>query len=251
VIDFQYIIQFVVVSLRVGDSMDRLKLRAKCNLKIGILAYHMFQVVTCMKCHYCNGRCIRKGFSKNTPEYRCSSCLKYQREKYSNKSWQVKDSELILLTKEGCGIRSISRILEISPTTTIRRIVKIGTSIRRQVPILFGKHYQMDELFTYVGHKNNRICIAYAIEQYTREVVDFVVRRRNKNNLRKVLNTLFLTDAKQIVTDKLNLYTELISSDIHSTKFRGINTIERKNLTLRTHLKRLNRRTICYSKQGY
>ncbi|WP_291287929.1 IS1 family transposase, partial [Flavobacterium sp.] len=34
----------------------------------------------------------------------------------------------------------------------------------------------------------------------------------------------------------------------HSVKRFGTNHIERKNLTLRTHLKRLNRRTICYSK---
>jgi insertion element IS1 protein InsB len=201
-----------------------------------------------MKCHYCNGRCIRKGFSKNTQKYRCTDCLKYQRENYSYKSWQVRDDELILLTKEGCGIRSTSRILGISPTTSIRRIVKIGSSIRRQVPILSGKDYQMDELFTYVGRKDNRICIAYAIEQQTREVVDFIVGRRNKQNLRKVLTPLILSDAKRITTDRLKLYKELIPSDIHSTKFRGINAIERKNLTLRTHVRRLNRRSLCYSK---
>lgn len=129
-----------------------------------MFAYHVFQIVTYMKCHYCNGSCIRKGFSKacsdlseNTQKYRCTSCLKYQREKYTYKSWLVKDRELILLTKEGCGIRSTSRILELSPTTVINRIVKIGLGIRRQVPILLGKQYQMDELFTYVGHKDNRI----------------------------------------------------------------------------------------------
>jgi hypothetical protein len=32
------------------------------------------------------------------------------------------------------------------------------------------------------------------------------------------------------------------------SKFRNTNHIERKNLSLRTHLKRLNRRTICFSK---
>lgn len=64
----------------------------------------------------------------------------------------------------------------------------------------------------------------------------------------KVISPLILSDAKQIVTDKLNIYKELVPKEIHSTKNRGINHIERQNLNLRTHLKRLNRKTICYSK---
>jgi insertion element IS1 protein InsB len=48
----------------------------------------------------------------------------------------------------------------------------------------------------------------------------------------------------------LGLYKTLIPSYIHKTKKGGINHIERKNLTLRTHIKRLSRRTICYSKSA-
>ena len=51
-----------------------------------------------------------------------------------------------------------------------------------------------------------------------------------------------------IFTDKLKNYGYLIDEKQHSVKRFGSNHIERKNLTLRTHLKRLNRRTICYSK---
>ena len=64
----------------------------------------------------------------------------------------------------------------------------------------------------------------------------------------RITSTLLLSGANHIVADKLNIYKELIPKEIHSTKHRGINHIERQNLTLRTHLKRLNRRTICYSK---
>lgn len=64
----------------------------------------------------------------------------------------------------------------------------------------------------------------------------------------KIISRLLMADAKRIVTDKLNIYKVLIPKIIHSTKNRGINHIERQNLNLRTHLKRLNRRTICYSK---
>ncbi|MGV3609453.1 MAG: IS1 family transposase [Fluviicola sp.] len=57
----------------------------------------------------------------------------------------------------------------------------------------------------------------------------------------KIISTLILSNSKQIVTDKLNIYKDLIPKEIHSTKNRGINHIEHQNLNLRTHLKRLNR----------
>ena len=201
-----------------------------------------------MNCRYCNERCIRKGKQNQIQIYQCKTCLKYQRQNYSYQSKLVKDHQIAQLIKEGCGIRSIARILTISPSTVIRRILKIGRSIKRSIPILFGQTYQVDELFTYIGNKNNRVCIAYSLNPETKEVIDLVVGRRNKTNLNSIISTLLHADAKQIITDKLNIYKELIPEQFHSTKNRGINHIERQNLNLRTHLKRLNRRTICYSK---
>ena len=158
------------------------------------------------------------------------------------------NSQIIILTKEGCGIRSTARILNISPKTILRRIIKIAKYLCRPYSILKGKSYEVDEMFTYIKHKDNRICIAYSLEHESKNIIDFVVGRRNKANLRKVTDTLILSKASKITTDKLNIYKQIIPKELHSTKFRGINRIERNNLTLRTHLKRLNRKTICYSK---
>ena len=201
-----------------------------------------------MRCYDCQNACIKKGWSKDIQKYQCKTCFKYQRERLVYKSYRVTDQQIIQLTKEGCGIRSIARILEISSTTVISRMLKIATKLKRKTPILFGQTYQVDELFTYVRNKKNRICVAYSLNPQTGEVIDVVVGRRNKSNLMKVITTLLLSNAKEIITDKLNIYKELIPKETHSTKNRGINHIERKNLTLRTHLKRLNRRTSCYSK---
>jgi insertion element IS1 protein InsB len=201
-----------------------------------------------MNCKFCNHRCIRKGKNGTTQKYQCSHCRKYQQSDYRYRSYEVRDRQLIELIKEGMGICSLSRILKIAQTTVLRRILKIVRLLRRPYPVLFGKKYQVDELFTYVGNKDNRICIAYSLEVETGNIIDIIVGRRNKTNLRKVISTLVLSDASKITTDKLNIYKELIPKDMHSTKFRGINQIERRNLNLRTHLKRLNRRTICYSK---
>jgi insertion element IS1 protein InsB len=201
-----------------------------------------------MNCRYCNEQCIRKGKQNHIQIYQCKNCLKYQRMSYIYQSKLVEDRQIAQLIKEGCGIRSISRILKIANSTVNRRILKISRLIKRPSPIPFGKIYQVDELFTYIGSKNNRVCIAYSLNPITGEVFDIVVGRRNKSNLMKVVSTLLLSHPKMIITDKLIIYKTLIPIEIHPTKNRGINHIERKNLTLRTHLKRLNRRTICYSK---
>ncbi|MDR0419060.1 MAG: IS1 family transposase, partial [Prevotellaceae bacterium] len=63
-----------------------------------------------------------------------------------------------------------------------------------------------------------------------------------------VTKTLDLSNAKKIYTDKWRGYKSLISKKIHSTLNRGANHIERHNLTLRTHLKRLTSRSICFSR---
>ncbi len=63
-----------------------------------------------------------------------------------------------------------------------------------------------------------------------------------------IVNTLLLSGVEIIKTDKLNIYQSLIPRHKHVSAAYNINHIERNNLNLRTHLKRLSRRTICFSK---
>ena len=138
-------------------------------------------------------------------------------------------------------------MLKISPTTLLARIIAIAKKIV-QPSIPEGKIYQVDEMRTYVKRKDKLIWIVYALEKQTKSVFSFNIGRRTNQTLKNVITSLELSEARKIITDKLKNYKFLIRPEIHSTKFRGINHIERKNLTLRTHLKRLNRKTICFSK---
>lgn len=204
-----------------------------------------------MECKKCNSPgVVKNGKSQiGNQRYYCKSCKCSFQTTYYYASCLVPDFQITTLLKESCGIRSIGRILGISPNTVIRRILNIAGNLHRPYPILKGKTYEVDELFTYIKHKKkNRTCIIYSYEPLTGYVLDIAVGRRTKSILRKVLNTLILSEAKRIFTDKLSWYKELIPAEIHRTHRRCTNNIERQNLNLRTHLKRLNRRTICYSK---
>lgn len=110
--------------------------------------------------------------------------------------------------------------------------------------------FEVDELRTYVNNKTSECRITYALDKQTGQVVDLKVGSRNKKNIKRVIDTLLLGKCKQIYTDGLSLYSSIIPSSLHVTRRYGTNKIERENLSLRTHLKRLNRKTICYSKSA-
>ncbi|WP_222165494.1 IS1 family transposase [Edaphocola aurantiacus] len=200
-------------------------------------------------CIYCEGQCVKNGKTRsNKQRLLCRICNRTFLTSYRNIAcYPALNTYIIKLLKEGCGVQSIVRLLRISSATLIKRIKSLADNLNKRV-LHFHHQYEVDELCTYVGCKTNRIWIAYAYCRETRSVVDFVIGTRSKLTLEPLINKLLSTVPKQIYTDKHQTYASLIPDSIHSTKYRGTNHIERKNLTLRTHLKRLSRRTICFSK---
>lgn len=192
---------------------------------------------------------IKYGKTKSgNQRYICKRCKRTRVENYVYQVYKPDtDKNIIQFTKEGLGIRSTSRILRISTTTLLKRIVSIAKNINQPI-ISKGKSYEVDEIRIYVRQKQNFIWLVYALEKDSKKIVSFNVGKRTNKTLSRVLDTLKLSAAKKIFTDKLKNYKYLIDSKNHSVKRFGTNHIERQNLTLRIHLKRLNRRTICFSK---
>lgn len=71
-----------------------------------------------------------------------------------------------------------------------------------------------------------------AINKATKQVIDFVVGRRTKKNIKKVIDTVLQLSPNKIFTDKLNIYTALLKNVKHITTQFKINHIRRKNLNL-------------------
>lgn len=72
------------------------------------------------------------------------------------------------------GIRSTARVLRISVTTLLKRIIIIAEGIQ-QPPIAMGRSYEVDEMRTYIGKKSRLRWIVYALDRETRQVVSFNV----------------------------------------------------------------------------
>lgn len=203
-----------------------------------------------MKCKFCKkSNCIKKGVRNAIQKYYCKECHKYFQIKYSNKLCNEKDLEIILrLTVEGVGVSSIARLLKMSKSNVIYKLKEINETIVKPVFFEEKQSYEVDEMYTYVKNKSNGCYITYALNRKTKQVINMIVGSRTKENIGLVIQSIIELKPRKIYTDKLNVYPSLIDKSIHSTRFHKTNKIERFNLTLRTHLKRLTRKTICFSK---
>ena len=201
-------------------------------------------------CPFCYSRnIIRNGTTKTKKQqYICKDCHKRFLDYYTYKAYHSNTNPLIIqLTKEGLGIRSIARILQISATTLFRRIKNIAENISPPV-LSFGRAYELDEMRFFIRKKSNPMWLVYAIDKVTKETATFYIGKRNNRTLKVVVKTLLNAKAKIICTDQLKNYQYLIPKSIHNTKRYATDGIERKNLNLRTHPKRLSRKTICFSR---
>ena len=119
-----------------------------------------------------------------------------------------------------------------------------------QPSLKFAKSYEVDELRFFIGRKSQPRWLVYAIERETKQTACFYIGKRNNNTLNAVIKTLKNAEPAAIFTDKLKNYKTLIPKHLHKNSRYQTNHIERKNLTLRTHLKRFQRKGISFSKSS-
>ena len=201
-----------------------------------------FNTSSCVKvsdtkiCPHCTApTLIKNGFTANRKQqFYCKTCTKRCIDFYTNKGCRKEiNAHIIMLIKEGMGIRSMARVLCISTTTLLKRILLIAKGVQSP-PICSGQIYEVDGMRTFLRHKGKVIWIVYALDRVNKNVISFAVGSRTKKTLNQVINTVVLSNPKRIYTDGLIHYKFLIHNTIHKVTRFGTNRIERKNLSLRT-----------------
>ena len=107
---------------------------------------------------------------------------------------------------------------------------------------------QMDEHWSYVANKKNQRWLFYAWEPRYQKVIVHVFGRRTKKTLRKLIRLISGYKFKFYCTDNWKPYGAELSAQSHVVSKKLTQSIERTNLTLRTRLKRLACKTICFSR---
>jgi insertion element IS1 protein InsB len=88
----------------------------------------------------------------------------------------------------------------------------------------------------------------HALDHRSGKVLAYVLGRRTDEVFVKLKTLLEPFGIRRYYTDSWGAYKRNLTSNVHSPGKRNTQQIERKHLTLRTRLKRLVRKTICFSK---
>jgi len=107
---------------------------------------------------------------------------------------------------------------------------------------------EVDEMWSSVGKKHEPRWLWHAIDHSRGKVLAYVFGRRRDEvflQLKALLEPFGLT---RFFTDHWGAYARPLATKTHVPGKRTTQQIERKHLTLRTRLKRLARKTICFSK---
>ena len=149
----------------------------------------------------------------------------------------------------GSGVRDTALLSGVSPATVLRGLLSDSFGA-----VVKPKHHryekvQIDELWMYVAKKAKKVWLLYAYCHEADEILVFTMGKRSSktvNNLPVKLKGLeinwYLTDKWKAFAEVLPYYQNLIGKQF--TK-----AIEGVNAWFRVRIRRLNRRTTCFSKK--
>lgn len=107
---------------------------------------------------------------------------------------------------------------------------------------------ELDEMWSFVKDKEQQRWLWHAIDHRTGKVLAYVFGSRKDVVFLELQKLLAPFGIKRFLSDDWGAYSRHIDSTRHIIGKRNTQKIERKHLTLRTRIKRLVRKTICFSK---
>jgi insertion element IS1 protein InsB len=111
-----------------------------------------------------------------------------------------------------------------------------------------GLSSELDEMWSFVGKKANPRWLWHAIDHHSGQVLAYVFGRRKDTvflQLKELLEPFGIT---RFYTDGWGAYERHVDAEQHMVGKEHMQKIESKHINLRTRIKRLVRRTICFSK---
>ena len=107
---------------------------------------------------------------------------------------------------------------------------------------------ELDEMWSFVQKKENQRWLWHAIDHGTGKILAYVLGTRIDNVFVKLKTLLEPFGISKFYTDGWGAYERKLDPNQHQVGKANTQKIERKHRTLRTRIKRLVRRTICFSR---
>ncbi len=107
---------------------------------------------------------------------------------------------------------------------------------------------EIDEMWSYVEKKSNPRWLWHAIDHKTGQVLAYVFGQRKDEVFLELKELLQPFGISRFYTDNWGAYSRHLEKQKHIVGKQNTQRIESKHINLRTRIKRLARKTICFSK---
>ena len=232
--------------------------------------------VKCVKCG--STEVIKYGQRPNGHQrYRCKSCNKTFQLEYTYKACEpgIKD-KIVDMAMNASGTRDTARTLKISRGTVTSTLKELKNSVQpvntaylekkntENQPISIeicnalspcecseGLSVEMDEMWSYYHDKKHQSWLWWAVDHDTGTPLAFTFGPRTDDMLYELIALLEEYNINAVYTDNNFAYNRIIPPEVHFIGKRNTQHIERQHLTLRTRIKRLGRKTICFSNGSF
>ena len=214
--------------------------------------------MNCPKCY--SDKIVKNGHTHYGKQRFC--CQHCGRQFVNNPSRQPVSQEkrnlIDKLLKERLALAAIARVAEVSERWLPYYVNQKYYLIPKEAKVTQKKRGQrileVDEMWSFVGSKQNKMWIWLAIDRFTKEIVGVYVGDRDRKAARKLWDSLppVYRQCATCYTDFWEAYQEILPAKRHKPvgKETGqTNHIERLNNTLRQRIGRLVRKSLSFSKK--
>jgi insertion element IS1 protein InsB len=159
-------------------------------------------------------------------------------------------------------VRDIVRVLRVSSATVIDVLKKKEPAVKQvnerllhtldppQVDVILRQvdAAEMDEMWSFVGSKSQQRWLWHAIDHHTGQILAYVFGTREDETFLQLKELLAPFGITHFYTDGWGAYRRHLDPRTHTVGKQHTQKIERKHITFRTRIKRLTRKTICFSR---
>ena len=203
----------------------------------------------CSDSNYC-----KSGFVSGEQRYNCKSCCRSFTMKPRRISKEKKYFS-VLLYLNNVGVRRIARLLNIGPASVLRFIKAAEKDLKNKIIPLVQKEpdiIELDEIYTYVKKKTNRVAIWTAYSRRQKRIVAFSIGNEGLKCAKRIYEKAksLVGKISCIYTDANSCYSQVFKSieEQHIVTKSQTHLIESSNSSIRDNLARFNRRTKRFSK---
>jgi len=205
-------------------------------------------------CPHCQSKNINKNGIKanNKQNYLCRTCRKQFQLLYENQGANpvVKRYVEKALCRNS-GIRDIENIFNVSKSYILNTLVTYAQKLEIKPQQKHYKSLQIDEFWTYVGTKKNKVWLLYAYCPETQEIVAYVFGDRSEKTIKELYAKL--AENKIIVdefcTDNWKAFAKILPKNKHKIGKKYTKNIEGNNNYIRSRNRRTVRKTCGFSKK--